>query len=106
LPKTIVVSTEEIRDALEEPVASVVDAVKVTLDKTPPELAAVIIEQGIVLTGGGALLHGIDARLQHETGMPIVIARDPLHAVAIGSGQSLEEFDALKGVLFSSNGDR
>jgi rod shape-determining protein MreB len=106
LPKTIVVSTEEIRDALEEPVASVVDAVKVTLDKTPPELAADIMEQGIVLTGGGALLHGIDARLQHETGMPIVIARDPLHAVAIGSGQSLEEFDALKGVLFSSNGDR
>jgi len=106
LPKTIVVSTEEVRGALEEPVAAVVDAVKVTLDKTPPELAADIMEQGIVLTGGGALLHGIDARLQHETGMPIVIAADPLHAVAIGSGQSLEEFDALKGVLFSSNGDR
>jgi rod shape-determining protein MreB len=106
LPKTIVVSTEEIRGALEEPVAAVVDAVKVTLDKTPPELAADIMEQGIVLSGGGALLHGIDARLQHETGMPIVIAPDPLHAVAIGSGQSLEEFDALKGVLFSSNGER
>src|SRR3954466_2372005 len=106
LPKTIVVSTEEIREALAEPVAAVVDAVKVTLDKTPPELAADIMEQGIVLTGGGALLHGIDARLQHETGMPIVIAHDPLHAVAIGSGQSLEEFDALKGVLFSSNSDR
>jgi len=106
LPKTIVVSTEEIRGALEEPVSAVVDAVKVTLDKTPPELAADIMEQGIVLTGGGALLHGIDARLQHETGMPIVIAHDPLHAVAIGSGQSLEEFDALKGVLFSSNSDR
>ena len=106
LPKTIVVSTDEIRGALEEPVSAVVDAVKVTLDKTPPELAADIMEQGIVLSGGGALLHGIDARLQHETGMPIVIAPDPLHAVAIGSGQSLEEFDALKGVLFSSNGDR
>ena len=106
LPKTIVVSTEEIRGALEEPVSAVVDAVKVTLDKTPPELAADIMEQGIVLTGGGALLHGIDARLQHETGMPIVIAHDPLHAVAIGSGQSLEEFDALKGVLFSSNSER
>ena len=106
LPKTIVVSTDEIRGALEEPVSAVVDAVKVTLDKTPPELAADIMEQGIVLTGGGALLHGIDARLQHETGMPIVIAPDPLHAVAIGSGQSLEEFDALKGVLFSSSGDR
>jgi rod shape-determining protein MreB and related proteins len=105
LPKTIVVSTEEIRESIEEPVAAICDAVKVTLDKTPPELAADIMEQGIVLAGGGALLHGLDARLQHETGMPIVIARDPLHAVAIGSGQSLEEFDALKGVLFSASSD-
>ena len=105
LPKTIVVSTEEIREAIEEPVSAIVDAVKVTLDKTPPELAADIMEQGIVLAGGGALLHGLDARWQHETGMPMVIAHDPLHAVAIGSGQSLEEFDALKGVLFSANGD-
>jgi len=103
LPKTIVTSTEEIREAIEEPVASIVDAVKVTLDKTPPELAADIMEQGIVLTGGGALLHGLDARLSHETGMPIVIADNPLHSVAIGSGQSLEEFEALKGVLFSSS---
>ena len=61
-------STEEIREAIEEPVSAIVDAVKVTLDKTPPELAADIMEQGIVLTGGGALLHGLDARLQHETG--------------------------------------
>jgi rod shape-determining protein MreB len=102
LPKTIVVSTEEIREAIAEPVAAIVDAVKVTLDKTPPELAADIMEQGIVLTGGGALLHGLDARLQHETGMPIVISPDPLHAVAVGSGQALEEFAALKGVLFSA----
>ena len=103
LPKTIVVSTEEIRDSIEEPVSAIVDAVKVTLDKTPPELAADIMEQGIVLAGGGALLHGLDARLQHETGMPIVIAPNPLHCVAIGSGQSLEEFEALKGVLFSAS---
>jgi rod shape-determining protein MreB len=103
LPKTIVTSTEEIRDAISEPVTAIVDAVKVTLDKTPPELAADIMEQGIVLAGGGALLHGLDARLQHETGMPIVIAPNPLHCVAIGSGQSLEEFDALKGVLFSAS---
>jgi rod shape-determining protein MreB len=105
LPKTIVVSTEEIRAAIAEPVSAIVDAVKVTLDKTPPELAADIMEQGIVLTGGGALLHGIDARLQHETGMPIIISPDPLHAVAIGSGQALEEFAALKGVLFSAMSD-
>jgi rod shape-determining protein MreB len=102
LPKTIVTTTEEIRESIEEPVSAIVDAVKVTLDKTPPELAADIMEKGIMLAGGGALLHGLDARLQHETGMPIVIAPDPLHAVAIGSGQSLEEFEALKGVLFSS----
>src|SRR5216117_976324 len=103
LPKTIVTSTEEIREAIEEPVAAIVDAVKVTLDKTPPELAADIMEQGIVLTGGGALLHGLDARLSSETGMPIVIARNPLHSVVIGSGQCLEEFAVLRQVLFTSH---
>ena len=102
LPKTIVTATDEIREALAEPVSAIVDAVKVTLDKTPPELAADIMEQGIVLAGGGALLNGLDARLHHETGMPILISPNPLFAVAIGSGQSLEEFEALKGVLFSS----
>ena len=103
LPKTIVTTTEEIREAIEEPVAAICDAVKVTLDKTPPELAADIMETGIVLTGGGALLHGLDSRLANETGMPIVIADNPLDCVAIGSGQSLEAFEALKGVLFSTN---
>jgi rod shape-determining protein MreB len=103
LPKTIVTSTEEIRYAIEEPVSSIVDAVKVTLDKTPPELAADIMEEGIVLTGGGALLHGLDARLSAETGMPIVIAKNPLHSVVIGSGQCLEEFDVLRQVLISAH---
>jgi rod shape-determining protein MreB len=103
LPKTVVVSSEEIRKAIEEPVNAIVDAVKVTLDKTPPELAADIMEQGIVLTGGGALLNGLDRRLQDETEMPIVIARDPLNCVAIGGGQCLEEFEALKQVLISSS---
>jgi rod shape-determining protein MreB len=103
LPKTIVVTTDEIRHAIEEPVSAIVDAVKVTLDKTPPELAADIMEQGIVLTGGGALLHGLDARLQGETGMRIVVADDPLNCVAIGSGQCLEEFEALKQVLITSS---
>jgi rod shape-determining protein MreB len=103
LPKTIVTSTEEIREAIEEPVSAIVDVVKVTLDKTPPELASDIMEQGIVLTGGGALLHGLDYRLQAETGMPIVLAKNPLHSVAIGSGQCLEEFEALKQVLISSS---
>ncbi|MGI9621888.1 MAG: rod shape-determining protein [Acidimicrobiales bacterium] len=105
LPKTIVTSRSEIREALSEPVAAIVDAVKSTLDTTPPELAADIMEQGIMLAGGGALLNGLPERLAQETGMPIRIAPDPLYAVALGSGQSLEEFDALKGVLFSSNSD-
>jgi rod shape-determining protein MreB len=103
LPKTIVTTTEEIRRAIDEPMGSILDAVKVTLDKTPPELAADIMESGIVLTGGGAMLHGLDTRLQSETGMPIVVAKDPLHSVAIGSGQCLEEFEALKQVLISSS---
>ena len=102
LPKTIVTTTEEIRAAIEEPVSAIVDAVKVTLDKTPPELAADIMEQGIVLTGGGALLHGLDARLLAETGMPMVIAHNPLHSVAMGSGRCLEQFVELRQVLISS----
>jgi rod shape-determining protein MreB len=104
LPKTIITTTEEIRQALEEPLSAIIDAVKVTLDKTPPELAADIMEQGIVLTGGGALLHGLDARVSAETGMPILVSANPLQAVAIGSGQCLEEFPALKALLTSSSG--
>ncbi len=103
LPKTILVSTEEIRRATDEPIAAIVDAVKVTLDNTPPELSADIMEQGIVLTGGGALLTGIDKRIFQETGMPIIVADNPLDCVVNGSGQTLEEFDALKRVLISSS---
>jgi len=102
LPRTIVVSTGEIREALEEPVAAICDAVKSTLDKTPPELAADIMDRGITIAGGGALLGGIEDRLADETGMPIQLAPDPLSAVAIGSGQVLEEFEALRGVVLSS----
>jgi rod shape-determining protein MreB len=103
LPKTVVISTEQIRRALDEPVTAIVDAVKTTLDKTPPELAADLMERGIMLAGGGALLHGLDARLAHETGIPVQVGRDPLHCVAIGSGQCLEEFEALKQVLIGSS---
>ncbi len=106
LPKTVTVSSVEIREALEENVASVVDAVKVTLDQTPPELAADIMDGGIVLAGGGALLRGLSTRLHNDTGMPIRVADDPLYAVARGSGQSLEEFEALRSVLFSSGESR
>jgi rod shape-determining protein MreB len=99
LPKTIVLSTVEIREAIEEPAAAIVDAVKVTLDKTPPELAADIMERGIVVTGGGAQLIGIDHAIQAETGMPVHRAKHPLYSVVLGSGQCLENFDVLKQVL-------
>jgi len=103
LPKTIHVTSEEIRRALEEPVNAIIDAVKNTLDRCPPELSADIMDKGVVLTGGGALLKGLDERLKHETGMPIHIAEQPLSCVAIGSGKCLEEFEVLKRVLVSSN---
>ncbi|MEO7804600.1 MAG: rod shape-determining protein [Actinomycetota bacterium] len=103
LPKTIIVSAEEIRRAIEEPVHSIVDSVKATLDKTPPELAGDIMDKGIVLTGGGALLKGLDERLKYETGMPIHVTENPLSCVAIGSGKCLEEFEALKRVLIASS---
>jgi rod shape-determining protein MreB len=102
LPKVVVLSTKEIRSAIAEPVSAIIDAVKLTLDKTPPELAADIMEQGIVLTGGGARLQGLAARLEDELGMLIVTAPDPLSCVAIGAGQCLEEFDVLKDVLLTS----
>ncbi len=101
LPKTILVSAEEIRRAIEEPVNAIVDAVRTTLDQCPPELAGDIMDRGIVLTGGGALLHGLDERLRHETGMPVHVAEDPLDSVAMGSGRCVEEFEALQQVLVS-----
>ncbi len=101
LPKTILVSAEEIRRAIEEPVNAIVDAVRTTLDQCPPELAGDIMDRGIVLTGGGALLRGLDERLRHETGMPVHVAEDPLDSVAMGSGRCVEEFEALQQVLVS-----
>jgi rod shape-determining protein MreB and related proteins len=102
LPRNIIITAEEVRRAIEEPVSTIVDAVKTTLDKTPPELAADIMDRGIVLTGGGALLRGLDERLKHETGMPIHISENPLHAVALGAGKCLEEIESLKNVLITS----
>jgi rod shape-determining protein MreB len=103
LPKTVIVSSEEIRRAIEEPVHAIIDSVKATLDKTPPELAADIMDKGVMLTGGGALLKGLDERLKYETGMPIHVTENPLSCVAIGSGRCLEEFEALKRVLIASS---
>jgi len=101
LPRTVTVSSAEVRQALEEPVHAIVDAVRTTLDKTPPELAGDIMDRGLVLTGGGALLRGLDERLRHETGMPVHVAEDPLHSVAMGAGKCVEEFEALRQVLVS-----
>src|SRR5436189_16489 len=95
LPKTVVLTSEEIRQALEEPVSQIIDAVKETLDRTPPELASDIMDRGIMLAGGGALLQGLDERLRHETQMPAHLAESPLTCVAVGSGRSLEEFEAI-----------
>ncbi|HQV56925.1 MAG TPA: rod shape-determining protein [Ilumatobacteraceae bacterium] len=105
LPRTIPLTTEQVREALEEPVSAIVDSVKTTLDKTPPELAADIMEQGIMITGGGALLAGLDRRLEHETGMPINIAHDPLLSVVIGSGRALENIDAMRGLMSLGSDD-
>lgn len=99
LPRTITLTTEQVREAIAEPVAAIVDAVRTTLDKTPPELAADIMHGGITITGGGALLAGLDRRLAHETGMPINMAPDPLHSVVIGSGRALENIEAMRGLL-------
>jgi rod shape-determining protein MreB len=96
LPKTVVLSSEDVREALEEPMMQIVDAVKSTLDKTPPELASDIMDRGIMLAGGGSLLQGLDERLRRETEMPIHLAESPLTCVAVGSGRSLEEFEVMQ----------
>ena len=95
LPKTIVLTSEEVRAALEEPVQAIMDAIKATLDKTPPELASDIMDRGIMLAGGGSLLQGLPERLRQETQMPVHLAESPLTCVAVGSGKYLEEFDAI-----------
>ena len=101
LPKTLKIHAEEITEALKEPVKKIVDVVKVTLERTPPELAADILDRGIMLTGGGALLHNLDKLLSQETGMPVIIAEDPLSCVGEGTGKSLENINLLNNVIIS-----
>jgi rod shape-determining protein MreB and related proteins len=95
LPKTVVLSSAEVRTAIEVPLSQIIDAIKQTLDKTPPELASDIMDRGIVLAGGGALLQRLTERIRSETQMPVHLAESPLTCVAVGSGRSLEEFDAI-----------
>ncbi len=103
LPRTILTSTAEIREALEGPVVAVVDAVKEVIDATPPELAGDIMEHGVALTGGGALLRGLDQRLADETGLPVMINGNPLHAVARGAAHCMAHLDSCRSVLVDTS---
>jgi len=100
IPKTIEVTSEEIREAMQEPVNAIVEAVRLALEKTPPELAADIVDKGIVLVGGGALIRNLDILLREETGLPILVAENPLTAVVLGSGRVLDNPDLLREVTF------
>jgi rod shape-determining protein MreB and related proteins len=97
LPKVLNISSKEIREALREPITAVIDAIKSTLEKTPPELSADVMEKGIMLTGGGAMLHGLDLLISNETHMPVHIAENPLDCVAIGAGKALDQIEKLSG---------
>lgn len=101
VPKTIDITSDEVREAMSEPVGVIVEAIKQTLERTPPELAADIVDNGIMLTGGGALLGGLDKLLMQETGLPVSVAEDPLSCVVYGSGKALDELDLLKEVSLS-----
>jgi rod shape-determining protein MreB len=96
VPKTLVVSDEEIREALSETVATIVEAVRVALERTPPELSADIMDKGIIIAGGGSMLKNLDRRLREETGLPVTLAEDPLACVALGTGQMLTDFNLLR----------
>ena len=102
IPKTLEIDAQEIREALSEPINAIVEAVRIALERTPPELAADIVDKGIVLAGGGALLRNLDQLLREETGLPVVIAEDPLSCVVLGSGKVLDELDLLKQVTVAS----
>jgi rod shape-determining protein MreB len=99
VPKEIVISQRQIAEALAEPITSIIEAVKLTLENTAPELAADMVDKGIVLTGGGALLHNLDFVLRHATGLPVIVADEPLSCVVLGTGRALEEMRKLRGVL-------
>src|SRR5690606_23588551 len=101
VPKTVIVNGDEIRDALSEPINAIVEAVMTALERTPPELSADIVDKGIVLTGGGALLKNLDVLLREETGLPVMVADDPISAVVLGSGKTLDHLDLLKEVTIS-----
>jgi rod shape-determining protein MreB len=96
IPKTLTITDAEIREALTEPISIIVNAVRVALERTPPELSADIVDRGIVLTGGGSLLKNLDKLLREETGLPVSVAEDPLSSVVLGTGKMLSDFDLLR----------
>jgi rod shape-determining protein MreB len=102
LPKTLTITSQEVRAALLEPISTIVDSVRVTLERCPPELAADLVDRGLVLAGGGALLRGLDRLLMDETGLPVHVAEDPLSAVAEGTGRALQELKFLRQVATAS----
>ena len=101
IPKTVLISDEEIRDCLLEPINQILDAVRVSLERTPPELASDIVDRGIVLAGGGSLLRNLDSLISEETGLPVTLATDPLTSVVMGAGKALDEIDLLKDVTIN-----
>jgi rod shape-determining protein MreB len=101
VPKTIEVSSEEVREAIQDPLNAIVESVKSALERMPPELAADIVDRGIVLAGGGALLKNVDGLIRDETGLPVMVADDPLTCVVLGSGKALDQLDALKGIMIN-----
>jgi len=98
VPKEIEITDEEIREALQEPVRQIIESVRIALERTPPELASDIMDKGIMLAGGGALLRNLDVLLREETGLPVTLAEDPLTAVVMGAGKALDELSLLRGV--------
>ena len=99
IPKTVTIDSEEVRKSITEQIETIVEVVRIALEQTPPELAADIVDKGIVLTGGGALLGNLDVLLREETNLPITITEDPLSTVAVGSGKALDNLDILKEVM-------
>ncbi len=106
LPKTLTITSQEVREALLEPISTIVESVRVTLERCPPELSADLVDRGLVLAGGGALLRGLDRLLQEETGLPVHVAEDPLSAVAEGTGRALSEIKFLRQVASSDRPPR
>jgi len=102
LPKTVIITSSEVQNAMEESIGDIIDIIKATLEKTPPELASDIMEKGIILAGGGALIKNLDKLVSEKTGMPVFVAEDPLDCVVKGTGKTLEDLERLKTVLLNA----